>query len=604
MPVFPKLRPGFRRTTTEDVVTPVPMTPVGRDEKDAATDNIEANTTTTTNINDEDLKEEGLDETAQRGVQDVQAVTLTWSKRSLVAVFILMFLLYFVNAFQSSILYNLVPFATSSFETHSLLTVIYIVANSMSAAIYIPLAKMLDIWGRAEGFLLMVAFATLGLILMASGSGLSTFCAAQVFYSIGFGGLIYSIDVITADASKLKNRGLAYAFTSSPYMITAFAGPKASDDFYYNLSWRWGFGCFAIILPFVAAPLYIILKLNLRKAAKQGLLARERSGRTLTQNIWHYVQEFDAPGVILFAGGLTVFLLPFTLADSAPNGWATDYIIAMIVVGFVVLAAFGLYEAYIAPAPFLHVNLLANRTVVGACLLDFTYQVSYYCWNSYFTSFLQVVNDLTLAEAGYVGSTFDVVSGVLLLFVGLLIRRTGYFKWLLFVAVPLYIMAQGLMIHFRRPDSGIGYIVMCQILIAVGGAIFIIVQQIAILAAADHQHVAAVLALLYVVGNVGGAVGNTISGAIWTNTFADALARYLPADISPTDLADIYNSLDVQLSYAKGSPERRGIQHAYGYAQARMLAVGTGIMGLSLIWMFLIRNINVKKVAQVRGTVF
>jgi MFS family permease len=95
-----------------------------------------------------------------------------------------MWLLYFVNAFQSSILYNLVPFATSDFETHSLLTVIYIVANAMTAAVYIPLAKMLDLWGRAEGFLLMIAFATLGLILMASCGSLSTFCAAQVHSSI------------------------------------------------------------------------------------------------------------------------------------------------------------------------------------------------------------------------------------------------------------------------------------------------------------------------------------------------------------------------------------------------------------------------------------
>lgn len=91
-----------------------------------------------------------------------------------------MWLLYFVNAFQSSILYNLVPFATSEFDTHSLLTVIYIVANSMTAAIYIPLAKLLDLWGRAEGFAVMVAFATLGLILMAASNGLSTFCVAQV----------------------------------------------------------------------------------------------------------------------------------------------------------------------------------------------------------------------------------------------------------------------------------------------------------------------------------------------------------------------------------------------------------------------------------------
>lgn len=91
-----------------------------------------------------------------------------------------MFLLYFVNAMQASILYNLVPFATSEWESHSLLTVIYIISNSMTAAVYIPLAKMLDLWGRAEGFLVMVVFATLGLIMMAACNSLTTFCAAQV----------------------------------------------------------------------------------------------------------------------------------------------------------------------------------------------------------------------------------------------------------------------------------------------------------------------------------------------------------------------------------------------------------------------------------------
>lgn len=440
--------------------------------------------------------------------------------------------------------------------------------------------------------------------------------------------MIYSVDVITADVTKLKNRGLAFAFTSSPYIITAFAGPKASDDFYYHISWRWGFGTFAIILPFVAAPLFIVLKLNLRKAERQGILIREKSGRTFTQNLWFYFMEFDRKstpacsllvlnerhcpnlnpifpviGVVLFASGLTVFLLPFTLADSAPNGWSSGYIIAMIVVGFVVLALFVLYECFLARAPFLNIQLLANRTVIGACLLDLTYQISYYCWNSYFTSFLQVVCNLTLAEAGYVGSTFDIISGVLLLGVGFLIRKTGYFRWLLFVAVPLYIFAQGLMIHFRQPNQYIGYIVMCQIFISIGGSIFIIVQQLAILAASDHQHVAAVLAMLYVVGNVGGAIGNTISGTIWTNTFETALERFLPESALP-DLADIYNDLDMQLSYAIDSPERIGIQRAYGYAQERMLIAGTAIMTLSFIWMFMIKNINVAKIQQTKGTVF
>lgn len=307
--------------------------------------------------------------------------------------------------------------------------------------------------------------------------------------------------------------------------------------------------------------------------------------------------------MILFASGLTIFLLPFTLADTAPDGWASGYIIAMIVVGFVLLVFFGLYESYLARAPFLDVNLLANRTVIGACLLDITYQISYYCWASYFSSFLQVVNNLTLAEAGYVTSTFDVLSGILLLGVGMVIRKTGHFKWLLYVAVPIYVLAQGLMIYFRQPNQSIGYIVMCQIFIAIGGSIFIIVEQIAILAASDHQHVAAVLALLYVVGNVGGAIGNAICGAIWTNTFPQALERFLPAE-DQEFLADIYGDLSVQLSYEIGSDTRIAIQAAYGYAQERMLIAGTAIISLAFIWMVMIRDINVAKVAQVKGTVF
>lgn len=308
-------------------------------------------------------------------------------------------------------------------------------------------------------------------------------------------------------------------------------------------------------------------------------------------------------GVFLFAGGFTTFLLPFTLARSAPNGWKTDYIIAMIVTGFVVVTIFVLYEMFLSPVPFLNKKFMSDRTVIAACLIDMTYQASYYCWASYFTSFLMVVNNLTIAEAGYVNSTFQIVSGVLLFFVGYMIRRTGYYKWLFYIAVPLYIFSQGLMIHFRTPNGKIGYIVMCEIFISMGGSVFILCMQLAVLAAVDHQHVAAALATLFVAGSIGGAIGNTISGAIWTNTFLPGLYRYMPesaAALIPT----IYGDVTAQLSYAVGSEERLGIQKAYGYAQTRMLAAGTGIMALSFIWVFMLRNLNVKKMSQTKGTVF
>ncbi|KAH7327240.1 putative transporter [Rhexocercosporidium sp. MPI-PUGE-AT-0058] len=573
-------------------------------ETQATTDAITSdNKQVGTDFFDYQTKEELPTQDAQPGVQKIEAVTLAWTKKSLVALLCLIWLLFLTNGMRLSILYSLLPYVTSDFKSHSLTTTIGIVADAMSAATYIPVAKMLDVWGRAEGFLVMVIFSTLGLILMAVSQNLATFCAAQVFYSVGFSGIIYIVCVLAADATNLRNRGLAFAFTSSPYMITAFAGSKAAEGFLQHVNWRWGFGCFAIILPVVTTPLYLVLKLNLRKAMKQGLYEKKSSGRTISQQIWYFVVQFDIPGVILLAGGITVFLLPFTLAYSAPQGWKTPYIIAMIITGFVTLVFFGFYQSYLAPAPFIKQEFLTDRTVIAACLIDLTYQMSYYCWASYFTSFLQVVSNVGVAEAGYIGSTFQIVSGVLLFFVGYLIRRTGRFRWLFYWAVPLYVFSLGLMIYFRQPNTKVGFLIMCEVFISIGGAVFILCMQLAVLAAVDHQHVAAVLAILFVSGTLGGAIGNAISGAIWTNTFAGALARYLPESALP-ELMTIYASLPVQLSYPVGSAERTAIQLAYGYAQTRMLAAGTGIMCLSFIWMFLLRDLKVSQMSQTKGIVF
>ena len=74
----------------------------------------------------------------------------------------------------------------------------------------------------------------------------------------------------------------------------------------------------------------------------------------------------------------------------------------MIVVGFVLLIAFSIYEKFLARTPMLDISILTDRTIVGACLINATYMISYYCWGNYFTSFLQVVNNITIAEAGYI----------------------------------------------------------------------------------------------------------------------------------------------------------------------------------------------------------
>lgn len=274
----------------------------------------------------------------------------------------------------------------------------------------------------------------------------------------------------------------------------------------------------------------------------------------------------------------------------------------MIILGGCLLLSFPFYEKYISRQSFVPFSLLTDRTVIGACLTAATLFVSFYCWDQYFTSYLQVVHNLSISNAGYVANIYSIGSAFWSVVVAVLIRLTNRFKWLGLSAIPLMLLGVGLLIHFRDPASPIGYVIMCQIFIAVAGGTLVITQEIAIMAAASHKDVAVVLALLSVFTGVGQAVGLSISGAIWTNTLLKYLELYLPEG-SKGQAATIYASLTTQLEYAVGSPERDAIVRAYGVAQRRLCIAATVVPVLAFVWVEMWRDINVKNVKQVKGRV-
>ena len=80
--------------------------------------------------------------------------------------------------------------------------------------------------------------------MMAACNNVTTYAAAQVFYWVGFDGMGYVLGVIVADTSSLRNRGLMYAFISSPYIATTWTGPSSAQSFLDGPGWRWGYGTF------------------------------------------------------------------------------------------------------------------------------------------------------------------------------------------------------------------------------------------------------------------------------------------------------------------------------------------------------------------------
>jgi hypothetical protein len=224
--------------------------------------------------------------------------------------------------------------------------------------------------------------------------------------------------------------------------------------------------------------------------------------------------------------------------------------------------------------------------------------------DSYFYSFLIVVNNQSVTHATYIASIYTLGSCSFCIVVGLAIKYTGRFKWIaLYFSVPVTTLGIALMIIFRQPNVNIGYIVMCQIFIAIGGGAGVICEQIAAMAAVTQQDVAVVLAVEGTFASIGGAIGSTIASAIWTGVFPNRLARYLPEN-AQADLATIYGSITVQSSYAVGTPERDAINRAYGDAQKLMLIGSTAVMAIAFVAVLFWRDINVKGFKQTKGRVW
>ncbi|CAK7204280.1 Siderochrome iron transporter 2 [Sporothrix eucalyptigena] len=555
--------------------------------------------------NELEVKKHGNEVTksAQLGQQKAEAAALVWTRKQVLLTYLWIWVCYFMLALQQSILSNVTYYAYADFAAAPQLATASILAQVIGGVLKLPIAKVLNVWGRAEGFLFFVGVYLLGMIIIASCTGPSGYAAGYVFYWIGYDALYFIMDVFVADTSGLRNRAFAFAFVSTPFICTAFTGPLAAQAYLAHSTWRWAIGSFCIIMFFVFTPLGIIFKFFQMKAEKMGLFVREKSGRTTIQSIVHYIHEFDVIGAFILMASWTLFLLPFSLQTNGRAGYGSAKFIAMVVVGVALFPCFYIWERYFARTHFIRYELFKKRTVAGACMLAAVLYYSFYAWDLYYYYFVQVVYDLDVSKTGYMTQIYNIGSCFWGVVFGIYVRTTKRFKWAcLCFGLVLQILGSGLMIRFRGQESNIGLIVMCQIFIAFGGGTLVIGQSMAVMAAADRDGVPMMLAMLYLFNSFGGSIGYAASQAIYVNTFPNALRSHLPDDLKNQTETIFNGGSTLQLTYPVGSAARDAINYAWGQSQRVNCISSTAILALGIPAILLWKNYTVDR-KQNKGTV-
>lgn len=89
---------------------------------------------------------------------------------------------FFILNLQFSISNNMIYYAYAGFSSAPQISQAYILSTIIGGVLQLPIAKTLNLWGRAEGFLVFVGVLIVGIIVIASCNGPNGFAAGYTLY--------------------------------------------------------------------------------------------------------------------------------------------------------------------------------------------------------------------------------------------------------------------------------------------------------------------------------------------------------------------------------------------------------------------------------------
>ncbi|KAG1723279.1 major facilitator superfamily domain-containing protein [Suillus lakei] len=528
------------------------------------------------------------EEDAHAGVKKVEAAQRVYGRYSRWCLFIGLGLASYIYSLDASTTYAYLTFATSFFGEHSLISSIT-VAQSLIVAVGKPvIAKVADVSSRGTAYVSVLIFYVVGYTVIASAPNVSTIAGGIVIYAVGYTGLQLLTQIIIADITTLAWRGLVVSLVSAPFLINAFIGSNISSAVLENIGWRWGYGMFAILVPISLAPLIITLLWAERKAKKLALLdsPRSRSRSTSRQpslphgsmvaSFLHSAEQLDLVGLVLLGLAVSLTLLPLTISQTVKGNWKNGSIIAMLAVGVVLLGVFAIWDLRFASRPVIAPRFVRNRSVVCAALIGFFDFMSFYLTYTYLYSFVLVVKPWSLVNATYFIQTQSVALTFFAILAGVSMRFLHRYKYVLVIGLVIRLAGVAMMIHSRGANASDVELVWTQILQGFGGGFAAVSSQVGAQASVPHTDVAIITAVVLLVTEIGGAVGNACAGAIWSNTMPVNLEKYLPW-LTDEQRAELYGSITLAASYPQGDPVREGVINAYDDTMKIMVTAATAL---------------------------
>ena len=376
---------------------------------------------------------------------------------------------------------------------------IYLLTSTISVPFW---GKLSDLYGRKPIFMIGIVIFLVGSALSGLSQNMGMLIAFRGLQGIGAGSLFPVALAVIGDLFTPAERGKYQGLFGAVFGVAFVVGPLVGGFLTEQVHWNW---IFYVNIPIGLVALFVISRLL-------PTMKTERATR-----------NFDVLGGVIFTIAISFLLVGLT--NKQFGDWTDPTVGGFILAGLIGTVLFILAESR-AKEPIIPLDLFRNRTYTSSMISTFFASFAFFGAIIFLPRWFQFVHGFSPTNSGLaalplmVGLIFSSIVS------GLIVARTGRYKWLLVGAIIVMAVSTALMTQLTATtDLAVVWFWMFLAGLGVGPtfSVFTIVVQNAV----PFSQLGVATSNLTFFRQIGGSVALAIVGTIFGSTFLDQIGPQL-----------------------------------------------------------------------------
>ncbi|CAG8240918.1 unnamed protein product [Penicillium salamii] len=484
---------------------------------------------------------------------------------------------------SSTSMSNAVPVITSQFHGTDVQAFWSGTANLLCSAVFQPAFAVFSyIFGRKPLFIIASLLFLAGSALATGSQNFDVLLVARSIQGFGGGGLLTLSEILIADLTPLSERGKWIGILSMMWAIGCVTGPVVGGALAHRDVWRW---IFALNLPLASISLALIC-ISVQPRTYSTSFYEESTKQKLGRVDWI--------GFGLFIPSISSFLIPLTWGGELFD-WKSWHTLVPLLVGVAGLAAFVIYEMFIAKEPFLLKTIFRDWNAKLVYVQTFLHGLIVWCLLYYLPLYYQAVKSYSALMSGValLPETFSITLAAGL--VGFVIASTGRYREVLTAGWVVATTSLGTL-YLLDVHTAIYQWVLINFFVGMGTGSLFTSLNLAVQSNIAPHEVSHALGFFAFFRALGQAIGVAIGGATFDNIFRSKLAQNAEIAAYQDQLSKGAAALiEILKTIPDSDPRKPALIQTYADSLRLLWPVMCGCAGLALLFSLFIRHHNLRR---------